>query len=128
MSTMPLVYVAGPYRAPSEYQVRRNIREAEKVAVSLWKAGYAVICPHKNTGGLGGAADDSVFLEGDLEMMCRCDVVFAIDRWKESSGAKIEIERARVEGIPVVFSYEELDELAKSGKSSRSGRSVKVRP
>lgn len=57
---MKVVYVAGPYRGPSEWAVKCNIEAAERVAIALWQQGYAVICPHKNTAFFGGAAPDEV--------------------------------------------------------------------
>lgn len=98
---MKLVYVAGPYRAKTEWQLTQNIREAEALALQLWQAGFAVICPHKNTAYFGGAADDSVWLEGDLVMLRKCDAVVCTERWNESEGAKAEVEEAKRLGIPV---------------------------
>lgn len=99
---MRLAYVAGPYRAPHEFGVKCNIERAEKVAVNLWWMGFAVICPHKNTAFLGGAATDSVWLEGDKEMLRRCDLVVLTDDWEKSSGTLAEIELAKQLNIPVV--------------------------
>lgn len=66
---MKLVAIAGPYRAPNEFEVVQNIRRAEALAVRVWRAGAACICPHKNTALFGGAAPDSVWLGGALEMV-----------------------------------------------------------
>ena len=51
---MQIVYLAGPYRGQTHYDIELNIREAEYVAIKLWQAGYAVICPHKNTAHFDG--------------------------------------------------------------------------
>src|SRR2546421_1117370 len=100
---MKLIYVAGPYRAGSEWEVVRNIRRAEAVALEVWKLGAACICPHKNTALFGGAADDAVWLAGDLEMMRRCDAVICTDCWEESKGTVEEVRVAREMGMPVFF-------------------------
>ena len=105
---MKLVYIAGPYRGESEWQVVQNIRRAEGLALAVWKLGAACICPHKNTALFGGAAEDSVWLEGDLEMMRRCDAVLCTDNWALSSGARDEVALAKQLGIPV---FEKLGEL-----------------
>lgn len=101
---MKVLYVAGPYRAKTEYQVLQNIREAEAIAVELWKMGFAVICPHKNTAFLGGAKDmpDSVWLRGDLEIIERCDAIVLSPRWRTSTGTIAEKEHAQKLGIPVL--------------------------
>lgn len=98
---MRLVYIAGPYRATTEYGVYRNIQEAERVALEVWKAGYAAICPHKNTAFFGGACPDSVWLEGDLEILRRCDAVLMLDGWIDSNGAVAEYREASRIGKPV---------------------------
>jgi hypothetical protein len=98
---MRLAYVAGPYRAPDEWGVLTNIRNAESVALELWKLGFAVICPHKNTALFGGAAPDDVWLKGDLEMIRRCDLLVLIPGWEASSGSREEKRKAEEWGIPV---------------------------
>jgi len=98
---MQVAYVAGPYRANSEYELVKNIRRAEAVAVELWRMGYAVICPHKNTAHFGGVCYDNVFLNGDLEILSRCDLVVLVEGWESSQGAKDEIIHAELINIPV---------------------------
>jgi hypothetical protein len=105
---MKLIYVAGPYRAASEWQLVQNIRRAEALALEVWHLGHACICPHKNTALLGGAADDSLWLEGDLEMMRRCDAVICTDDWQRSEGARNEVAEAKRLGIPVFLTIDEL--------------------
>jgi hypothetical protein len=98
-----VIYVAGPYRAASEWQVTQNIREAEAIALELWTAGFAVICPHKNTAYFGGASDDETWLMGDLEILSRCDAVCTTPRWKDSTGAQCEVLKAKELGKPVFY-------------------------
>lgn len=73
------------------------------VALEYWRKGYAVICPHKNTALFDGAegTTDDTWLEGDLEILGRCDVVVALPGWKGSMGARAEVVEARRQGIPV---------------------------
>jgi hypothetical protein len=98
---MRLIYIAGPYRAPTEWALVQNIRRAEALALQVWKLGAACICPHKNTALLGGCCDDSIWLEGDLEMLRRCDAVVCTDDWQRSEGARNEVIEARRLNIPV---------------------------
>lgn len=58
---MRVAYVIGPYRAGTVRGIVENIRRAEEVALALWRLGFAVICPHKNTALFDGAAPDSVW-------------------------------------------------------------------
>ncbi len=103
---MKLIYVAGPYRAASEWQVTINIREAEEAALALWRMGYAVICPHKNTAFFGGACPDEVWLAGDLEMLARCDAIYPLPRWGDSAGARAEVAEAARLGKSILWTME----------------------
>jgi len=100
---MEVAYIAGPYRAETVYGILRNIRHAERYALKYWLKGYAVICPHKNTALFDGAADDRVWLDGDLEILARCDTIIMIEGWEHSSGARAELKRAQELGLKVIF-------------------------
>jgi hypothetical protein len=110
---MKVVYVAGPYRAPTEYEVLLNIQRAERLAIKVWLAGAACICPHKNTAFFGGAADDNIWLEGDKEIVRRCDAIVCTEGWRGSRGASGEVALARELGIPVFEAFEGLDQWLK---------------
>lgn len=103
---MKVAYIAGPFRASTFWGMVQNVRAAEAVALKYWKLGYAVICPHTNTANFDGAAADACWLEGDIEIMKRCDVVVAMSTWEKSTGATHEIKVARSLGIPVIFEQE----------------------
>ncbi len=97
---MKVLYIAGPYRSATEWGVEQNIARAEAIALACWRKGWAVFCPHKNTAHFGGAADDRVWLQGDLEILSRCDALLAIPGWEKSEGAKRELLFAENLGIP----------------------------
>lgn len=100
---MRVAYIAGPYRAATVRGIVENIRRAEETALRYWRSGFAVICPHMNTQLFDGAAPDSLWLDGDIEIMKRCDVVVAMIGWQKSKGANAEIELARSEGIEIIY-------------------------
>jgi hypothetical protein len=104
-------YVAGPYRADTEYYVKQNIRKAEDVGVQLWAAGWVPVIPHMNTAFFGGAygLPDDVWLKGDFAILKLCKFVVAITGWQYSKGTKHEIDLARQLGMPVYFWDEEKD-------------------
>lgn len=106
---LKLIFVAGPYRADTEYGVHQNIARAEAAAIELWKLGLSVICPHKNTAYFGGATDDQVWLAGDLEQLRRCDALFLVKGYEQSEGALGEIKLAKELDLPI---FEDLDEVA----------------
>src|SRR5436309_15845129 len=87
---MKVVYVAGPFRGKSYWDQENNIRRAETLALDAWRLGCAVICPHTNTRFFDGAVPDSVWLDGDLELLKRCDAVLMTPDWLKSTGASAE--------------------------------------
>jgi hypothetical protein len=116
---MKVIYVAGAYRAKSEFEVLRNIRDAESLAVKIWRTGNACICPHKNTAFLGGAVPDEVWLQGAVLMVLRSDAVVCVDNWRNSEGATREVTAAEENGIPVFERFEDF-ELWQSQNTARA--------
>lgn len=108
---MKIVYVAGPFRGPTPWDVEQNIRRAEALALEVWKLGAACLCPHTNTRFFDKAPDtpDDVYLEGDVEMLRRCDAVLMTPDWQRSTGARKEMTVALVNNIPVFHTLHELD-------------------
>ncbi len=106
---MKLAYIIGPYRAPTPYQIQQNINNAERAALKLWKMGYCVICPHKNSAHLDGECPDSTWLDGYLEIFKRCDLGVIFDGYGNSEGSRKEIDLAYYELIPIIH----IDENAK---------------
>lgn len=100
---MRIAFISGPYRDVTPHQIMENIRRARLVALKYWRHGYAVICPHSNTALFDGEADDSVWLEGDLEILRRCDVVVMMEGWRNSEGACHELEEATISGLEVIY-------------------------
>lgn len=100
---MKVVYVAGPFRGPNAWEIEENIRRAERLALDLWRIGVAVICPHTNTRFFHGAAEDRIWLEGDLEIMRRCDAVVVTPDWEQSTVAKAEVAEMRRVGKPIFY-------------------------
>ena len=111
---MKVVYLIGPYRSDTEYGVHLNIQDAERQALQIWKLGAACICPHKNTAYFGGACLDEVWLEGDLEIMRRCDAVYCGVGDNRSVGGQAELAEARRFGLPIAYSFQELNAWLKA--------------
>lgn len=98
---MKVVYLAGPYRAETEYGVHQNIQAAERVALEVWRMGAVCICPHKNTAYFGGELPDEVWLEGDRELIRRSDAVLMMDGSLASCGSSSEEQYAASIGKPL---------------------------
>lgn len=65
--------------------------------------GAVALCPHLNTAHFQDAAPDNVWLEGDLELLKRCDAVIMTSDWYRSSGARAEKQFADDRKIPVFY-------------------------
>jgi hypothetical protein len=94
-----LVYIAGPYRG----EIDHNIAQAREIAIKVWESGNVAICPHLNTAHfeLDCSCVDSDYLQGDLEIVARCDAVLLTPDWYKSIGAMIERNFAIDRHIPV---------------------------
>jgi nucleoside 2-deoxyribosyltransferase len=114
---IPVVYVAGPYRAATRELIAENIAVARSVAVSSARMGWFPLCPHTNTAHFDDdlPGQDQFFLDGTLALMERCDAVVLINGWRYSAGTLGEVHRARELGIPIFACLEDLpaaDEFA----------------
>tara|TARA_R100000935_G_C2709882_1_gene113654 strand:+ start:168 stop:563 length:396 start_codon:yes stop_codon:yes gene_type:complete len=101
---MPVVYVAGPYRAESRAGVTLNIQAARAVGLAAIRKGWSPIIPHANTGDLDVVdpdIGDRFWLAATLELMTRCDAVLLCPGWECSAGTLAEIDAANKQGLPV---------------------------
>lgn len=98
---LPLIYVAGPFRGPSQHHVLKNIREAEEWGLKVLRCGAMPVVPHALTGYYHGVGTDEFWLEATLELMRRCCAVLMMPKWRKSKGACGEREEAEQIGIPV---------------------------
>lgn len=105
---MKVIYVAGPFRADNAWDIEQNVRRAEELGLAVWRLGAAAIIPHTNSRFFSGAAPDSVWLEGDLAILAKCDAVILTETWRRSAGARAEEQYARELGLPVFRNLREL--------------------
>lgn len=102
MTTIPLVYVAGPYRSETAWGREKNIHAAKLWGVALAKAGAYPVIPHANTAHFDGEAGDDFWLSGTLALLRRCDGIILIDGWFRSTGARGEMLLARELKMPIL--------------------------
>jgi len=110
-----LVYIAGPFRGPNHWEIWQNINRAAELALEVWRLGLVAVCPHMNTFCFQGAAPDDIWLDGDLEILSRCDAVLMTSDWQRSTGAKAEHDFALLHRIPVCYTLEDLLRLEDEG-------------
>jgi hypothetical protein len=101
-----VVYVIGPLRAATPYLVEQNIREAEAVALQVWRAGLSAVCVHSSTRFMHGAAPEEVFIEGVMEQLRRSDAVIVVGCYPTGSeGSNAEIQEAMRLGLPILYAW-----------------------
>ena len=103
-----IIYISGPYSEFKSnegitYKIEDNIKIARKIAIRLWEKGFTVICPHLNT--IHFEKDSKLsyddYIDGDLEILSRCDAIYMTPFYDYSSGAKKEKEHAKKIGIEI---------------------------
>jgi uncharacterized protein (UPF0297 family) len=106
---MLIVYVAGPFRAGTNYnQQEENIRAAEAAGLQIAKEGMAPLIPHTMYRFFQGALPDEFWLRATLALLRRCHALYLLPTWKESQGACAERDDAEAHGIPI---FEDLNAL-----------------
>jgi hypothetical protein len=99
--SIKIIYIAGPFSAPTAWGIEQNVRRAESIAAEVVKLGAMPLCPHANTRFFHGFASDEFFIEGTMELLRRCDAVALTPDWRCSQGARGEEIEARRLGLPV---------------------------
>jgi hypothetical protein len=104
------VYISCPLT--SSGRVTENVHNALEAANKLLDAGFAVYVPHWNV------IQDMAFPRGydfwlahDLEWLTACNILLRLPG--DSSGADVEVQKARELGKPVWFDVDRLIEAAK---------------
>ncbi len=92
-----LVYIAGPYSAPSIDGIEKNIRQAEKYALALAQANIYFICPHLNTAYFDSKIkiNEIYYYNLGFELLARSDVLLVLPGWQKSKGTLKEIAQAK---------------------------------
>jgi hypothetical protein len=110
---MKVVYVIGPYRGKTHWEVVENVRRAEQLGLKVAMLGAMPLIPHKNTENFDGLLDDDFWLEGTKELLRRADAAITVEAldlpWRYSVGSAGEVkEMVDVLKRPVFHSLDSL--------------------
>ena len=122
-----LVYIAGPYSAPTEEGVEANIAVARAAAVAVKLAGFSYFCPHLNSARFERdcpGVPHADWLTQDLLILPACHALLLLPESELSVGALMEWRKAVDLNIPVFGSFVEL--CAAYPSSSGSGQREEV--
>jgi hypothetical protein len=95
-----VVYIAGPFRGATSWQIAENVRNAERYGLEVARLGAMPLIPHANTAHFHGEGDDQVWIDGTLELLRRCDAAVFIPGWQRSKGSQGEWDECRVRRMP----------------------------
>lgn len=126
----PMIFIAGPYRAPHPSGILGNIMQAREFAIGLWKLfgrKAVFLCPHLNTFLMDGECPDSVWLSACHEFLLRSDAVYLIPGWYDSSGSRAEVRLALKKGIPILSTVEEMQAFLRDGTRPTKASTLAVR-
>lgn len=110
----PIVFVAGPYSAPTEEEVKRNIKNAINIGRILFEKGYYPIVPHVlvreyyNPEDKHGIFGYEPMMHYTQSIISKCDILLFIDH---SPGADRELKFAEDLGKPIYFDVNRLPVL-----------------
>jgi hypothetical protein len=105
-----LIYVAGPFSAPTRQGVEDNIARAVAVGIEVARAGGFPVVPHANTShpDYECVQPYKFWIAGTLELLRRCDALITVDGWRNSSGATKEHDHMVGSSRPVFYNVEAL--------------------
>jgi len=106
---MKVIYIAGPYRAESNWQIELNVRKAEELSLEVWKRGAVPICPHTMTRFFQNELPDETWLKGFIELLRRCDAIFLLPGWERSQGTITEMVFAIDHNMKVLMDIDDLN-------------------
>ena len=110
----PLVYISGKMTGVENY----NKPKFDRAKAVLESKGYEVLSPAD----LG--AEESFewhdYMRVDVALLAMCDSIYLLDDWRDSKGARAELDVARALKLEVGF-QDKLDDLMLWRKGARGG-------
>ena len=114
-----VIFLSGPYSefnddSDRKHTVGENIDIARKYAIVLWEMGFTVYCPHLNTAHFEKDCECEYgdYIDGNLEILSRCDAIFMLPFWSHSRGAQIELNHTDRRGMRIFHNLSEIEEWA----------------
>ncbi len=96
-STPSKVYIAGPMTGLPQF----NFPAFEKAAATLRSAGLQVVSPHEDN---DTTQPREFYIRRGIRQLLDCDSIYMLPGWKESAGARLELDIALNLGL-FVFGY-----------------------
>lgn len=108
-----IVYISGKYSGKERQEIEDNIQTARIAAKNVWELGMTALCPHLNTCHFEEICNCKYedYINGDLILLTKCDGIYLLPNWEQSSGAKIEHQYAKDLGLKIFYLFSELEQF-----------------
>ena len=108
-----LIYIVGPYDAPTPEGIQANVDRAVAAGIQLMLKGHTVICPHSMTHGwdLDTGLNRSDFMHNCLTIVSRVDAICLLEGWHDSRGSLDEHEEAIRRGNIIYHGTDEVPDV-----------------
>ena len=116
MNKPMVIYVSGPYSAPTWEGRHDNLIKAVCVGIEIRLKGHYPVIPHlyddfdQIAKTMGHNFDWQSYMDMDIELLSRCEAMYFIG---PSPGANIEFRHAQELDMPIYLSLDEVPELKK---------------
>ena len=116
----PLVFVTGPYSAPTQEEEEKNIQRAIEMGHQVFKKGYHAIVPHLLVkefyinGDTSGIFGYEPLMQYTLSIVPKCDMLLL---YEHSPGADREWKLAESLGKTIYFYIGEMPELKEDNQN-----------
>ncbi len=108
---MKRIFIGGKYNDTDIVKCLNNIRKGQRAAVEVLQAGMAPFCPWLDYQyGLIADIPIEAYRDFTLTFLDVCDAALFLPNWKDSPGAKVEVERCYRLHIPVFYDMKTLIE------------------
>lgn len=91
------IYISGPISGLPFDKVERAFNDAE---IRLQEEGYEVVNPLEN--GLTKDHSWREHMKADIKLLMECDTIYLLKGYKDSKGAMIEYDLARILGYDII--------------------------
>ena len=98
---LPVIYVSSAMTAADGWLWEQNCRRAEEIGFEIAALGAAPIVPATMGRFFNGAYDRDTWMEIDISILAKCDVLVTVPGWENSLGAQEEVAFCQEHGIPV---------------------------
>lgn len=100
---VPVIYIAGKFTGPDSWAIAQNVHAARELGMRVALSGAMPLIPHANTSEFFGTLTESFWYAGTMELLERCDAVVFGNNWQDSTGSKVEFERAREKKMEIFY-------------------------